>query len=148
MIGERSAEEVKIAIGSALPIEPEESTGVRGRDLITGLPRTIVIRSSEVSGVIQEHLGAIVQTARGVLERTPPELVSDVIDRGIVLTGGGALLRHLDQLLVHETGVPVHVAEDPTRCVARGAGAALDYLEVIARSLPTEEESLISEIGR
>ena len=148
VIGERSAEEVKIAIGSALPIEPEESTGVRGRDLITGLPRTIVIRSSEVSGVIQEHLGAIVQTARGVLERTPPELVSDVIDRGIVLTGGGALLRHLDQLLVHETGVPVHVAEDPTRCVARGAGAALDYLEVIARSLPTEEESLISEIGR
>jgi rod shape-determining protein MreB and related proteins len=80
-----------------------------------------------------------------VLERTPPELASDVIDRGIVLTGGGALLRHLDDLLMHETGVPVHVAEDPLQCVAKGAGAALDYVDVIARALPTEEESLILE---
>jgi rod shape-determining protein MreB len=145
LVGERTAEEVKIAIGSALPLEREESTGVRGRDQITGLPRTITVRSSEVVGAIQEHMGAIVQTVRAVLERTPPELASDVIDRGIVLTGGGALLRHLDELLVHETGVPVHVADDPKRCVAMGAGAALDYLDVIARSIPTEEESLVAE---
>jgi rod shape-determining protein MreB len=145
LVGERTAEEVKIAIGSALPLEREESTGVRGRDQITGLPRTITVRSSEVVGAIHEHMGAIVQTVRAVLERTPPELASDVIDRGIVLTGGGALLRHLDELLVHETGVPVHVADDPKRCVAMGAGAALDYLDVIARSIPTEEESLVAE---
>jgi rod shape-determining protein MreB len=145
LVGERTAEEVKIAIGSALPLEREDSTGVRGRDQITGLPRTITVRSSEVVGAIQEHMVAIVQTVRAVLERTPPELASDVIDRGIVLTGGGALLRHLDELLVHETGVPVHVADDPKRCVAMGAGAALDYLDVIARSIPTEEESLVAE---
>src|SRR5690606_29685286 len=110
---------------------------------ITGLPRTITMRASEVTQAIQEHLAAVVATVRHVLERTPPELASDVIDRGIVLTGGGAMLRHLDDLLLHETGVPVHVAEDPLRYVAKGAGAALDYVEVISRSLPTEEESLI-----
>jgi rod shape-determining protein MreB len=144
VIGERTAEEVKIAIGAALPDE-ELTAAVRGRDQITGLPRTVTLRSSEVTQAIQEHLGAIVQTVRRVLERTPPELASDVIDRGIVLTGGGALLRHLDDLLMHETGVPVHIAEDPLLCVARGAGAALDYAEVISRALPTEEESLIAE---
>ena len=85
------------------------------------------------------------QTVRHVLEQTPPELASDVIDRGIVLTGGGALLRHLDELILHETGVPVHVADEPLHCVARGAGAALDYIEVVARAMPTEEESLIGE---
>src|SRR5207247_2087272 len=116
-----------------------------GRDQITGLPRTVTIRSSEVVGAIQEQIAQIVATARGVLERTPPELVSDVIDRGIVLTGGGALLRHLDEVLVHETVVPVHIADDPMHCVARGAGMAMDYLDVIARAMPTEEEALIAE---
>ncbi len=144
VIGERTAEEVKIAIGSAIP-DDEVSASVRGRDQITGLPRTITLRASEVTQAIQEHLVVIVQTARRVLERTPPELASDVIDRGIVLTGGGAMLRHLDDLLMHETGVPVHVADEPLLCVARGAGAALDYAEVISRALPTEEESLIAE---
>jgi rod shape-determining protein MreB len=144
VIGERTAEEVKIAIGSALPDE-ELTAGVRGRDQITGLPRTVTLRSSEVTQAIHEHLAVIVQTVRRVLERTPPELAADVIDRGIVLTGGGALLRHVDDLLMHETGVPVHVAEDPLLCVAKGAGAALDYAEVISRALPTEEESLIAE---
>jgi rod shape-determining protein MreB len=118
---------------------------VRGRDQITGLPRTITIRSSEVVTAMQEQIGQIVATARAVLERTPPELVSDVIDRGIVLTGGGALLRGIDAVLVQETGVPVHIADDPQGCVARGSGAALDYLDVIARAIPTEEESLIAE---
>jgi rod shape-determining protein MreB len=145
LIGERTAEEVKIAIGSALPVEPDRSIGVRGRDQITGLPRTIELRSSEVTAALQDALGAVVQTVRAVLERTPPELASDVIDRGIVLTGGGALLPHLDDLLLHETGVPVHVADDPLGCVAKGAGAALDYVEVVARALPTPEESLIGE---
>jgi len=145
LIGERTAEEVKIAIGSALPAEPDRSIGVRGRDQITGLPRTIELRSSEVTAALQDALAAVVQTVRAVLERTPPELASDVIDRGIVLTGGGALLPHLDDLLLHETGVPVHVADDPLGCVAKGAGAALDYVEVVARALPTPEESLIGE---
>ena len=109
------------------------------------MPRTIQIRASEITQAVQEQLGAIVQVVRAALERTPPELASDVIDRGIVLTGGGAQLRHLDELLVQEMGVPVQVAENPQHCVAKGAGAALDYLEVIARSLPTEEESLIAD---
>ena len=135
-------------IGSAVPLDEELVAGVRGRDQITGLPRTITLRSSEVTAAIQEHLGTIVATVRRVLERTPPELASDVIDRGIVLTGGGALLRHLDDLLLHETGVPVHVAEDPLRCVVKGAGAALDYIDVIARSMPTEEETLIGDLSR
>ena len=145
IVGERTAEELKIAVGFALPPEHDETTGVRGRDQITGLPRTISVRGSEVSQAIQEHLVAIVQTVRTVLEQTPPELAADVIDHGIVLTGGGARLRHLDDLLLSEIGVPVHVAEEPDRCVAKGAGAALDYLDVIARSIPTEEESLIAE---
>ena len=145
LIGERTAEELKIAIGSALPLEPDETAGVRGRDQITGLPRTVTVRSSEVAQAIQDHLTTIVQTVRAVLERTPPELAADVIDHGIVLTGGGALLRGLDQLIVHEIGVPVHVADEPQLCVVRGAGAALDYLEVVARSMPTEEESLIGQ---
>jgi rod shape-determining protein MreB and related proteins len=148
VVGERTAEEVKITIGSAVPLDEDLTAAVRGRDQITGLPRTISVRSSEVTQAIQDHLVAIVQTARRVLERTPPELASDVIDRGIVLTGGGALLRGFDELLMHETGVPVHIAEDPLRCVARGAGLALDYIEVIERSLPTEEESMISEVTR
>ena len=122
MIGERTAEELKITIGSALPLEDDESSGVRGRDQITGLPRTIQVRSSEVSQVIQEHLGSIVQTVRAVLERTPPELASDVIDHGIVLTGGGARLRHIDDLLMHEIGVPVHVAEEPEPVHRQGSG--------------------------
>jgi len=145
LIGERTAEEVKIAIGSALPLPDDPATGVRGRDQITGMPRTITVRSSEVTQAIAEHLDAVVGTVRAVLERTPPELASDVIDRGIVLTGGGALLRHIDDLLLREIGVPVHVPAEPQLCVARGAGAALEYLDVVARTMPTEEEALISD---
>lgn len=145
IIGERTAEELKIAIGSALPLEEDASAAVRGRDQITGLPRTITVRSSEITGAIQEQVAAIVGAARAVLERTPPELASDVIDRGIVVTGGGALLKGLDTLLMHETNVPVHVADNPRLCVALGAGAALDYLDVIARAVPTEEETLVAE---
>jgi rod shape-determining protein MreB len=144
VIGDRTAEEVKISIGSALPVEEDLRTDVRGRDQVTGLPKTISVSSTEICMAIQDCLGAIVQATRAVLERTPPELSSDVIDRGIVLTGGGALLRHVDALLTQETGVPCQVAENPMHCVAIGAGIALEHIEVIKRNLPTEEESLVA----
>jgi rod shape-determining protein MreB len=144
IIGDRTAEDVKTAIGSGLPLEEEATMEVRGRDQISGLPKTVVVSSQEVTQAVQDCLAAIVQTVRSVLERTPPELASDVIDRGIVLTGGGSRLRHLDLLLTQETGVPCQVAENPMDCVAIGAGAALEHLEVIKRSLPTEEESLVA----
>ncbi len=143
IIGERTAEEIKMAIGSALPIDEGLETQVRGRDQLSGLPKTITLNSVEISNSIQDSLGSIVQAVRSVLEKTPPELASDVIDRGIVLTGGGALLRHMDELLTQETGVPCYVADNPLECVAIGAGIALDHIEVIKRSLPTEEENLV-----
>jgi rod shape-determining protein MreB len=144
IVGERTAEEVKISIGAAVPLERELKMEIRGRDQISGLPKTITVTSSDVTAAIQDSLATIVSVVRSVLERTPPELASDVIDRGIVLTGGGALLRHIDVLLAQETGVPVHIAENPLDCVAVGAGVALEYLEVIKRSLPTEEEQLVA----
>ena len=144
MIGERTAEEMKMAIGAAVPLETELKMEIRGRDQITGMPKTITVQSSDVTSAIQDSLGTIVQVVRSVLERTPPELASDVIDRGIVLTGGGALLRHLDILLTQETGIPCQVAENPLDCVAVGSGVALEYLDVIKRSLPTEEETLVA----
>jgi rod shape-determining protein MreB len=136
MIGEQTAEEVKIKIGSALPLEEELSVEVRGRDQVSGLPKTIQITSGEVTEAIAEPLSAIVGVVRSVLEKTPPELAADVIDRGIVMTGGGALLRGFHQLLTKETGVPCYVADNPIACVALGAGKALETYEVIRRSLP------------
>jgi rod shape-determining protein MreB len=136
MIGEQTAEEVKIAIGSALPLEEELSMEVRGRDQVSGLPKTIHVTSGEVTEAISEPLASIVGVVKGVLEKTPPELASDVIDRGIVMTGGGALLRGFHQLLTKETGVPCYVADNPIACVALGAGRALEDYEVIKRSLP------------
>jgi rod shape-determining protein MreB len=144
MIGERTAEEMKMTIGAAVPLETELKMEIRGRDQITGMPKTITVQSSDVTSAIQDSLGTIVQVVRSVLERTPPDLASDVIDRGIVLTGGGALLRHLDILLTQETGIPCQVAENPLDCVAIGSGVALEYLDVIKRSLPTEEETLVA----
>lgn len=143
VIGDRTAEEVKIAVASALPVEEDLACSVRGRDLITGLPKTITVTSNEITNALQDNLAVIVQAVRSVLERTPPELASDVIDHGIVLTGGGALIRHLDDLITRETGVPCYAAEDPLQCVAIGAGIALEHLDVIRRSMPTEEEALI-----
>jgi rod shape-determining protein MreB len=136
MIGEQTAEEAKIAIGSALPLEEETIMEVRGRDQVSGLPKTIEITSGEVTEAIAEPLSSIVGVVKGVLEKTPPELASDVIDRGIVMTGGGALLRGFHQLLTKETGVPCYVADNPIACVALGAGKALENYEVIKRSLP------------
>jgi rod shape-determining protein MreB and related proteins len=144
VIGERTAEEMKVEIGAAVPLEQELKMDVRGRDQITGLPKTVTVQSSDVTAAIQDSLATIVSVTRSVLERTPPELASDVIDRGIVLTGGGALLRHLDILLTQETGIPCAIAENPLDCVAIGSGVALEYLDVIKRSLPTEEETLVA----
>ncbi|MFQ5593882.1 MAG: rod shape-determining protein [Anaerolineae bacterium] len=136
MIGERTAEQVKIEIGSALPMDTELTVEVRGRDQVAGMPKTIEVSSDEVTEAIVEPLHAIVGVAKEVLEQTPPELVSDVIDRGMVMTGGGALLRNMDRLLTQETGVPCYVAENPMACTALGAGKALENYELIRRTLP------------
>jgi rod shape-determining protein MreB len=135
MIGERTAEEVKVAIGTALPLERELSMEVRGRDLIAGLPRTIPITSSEVMEAIEQPLQQIVGAVRNVLEQTPPELSSDIIDKGMVMSGGGALLRNVDRLLTQVTGVPCHVAERPLDCVALGTGRALEAFDMFKKSL-------------
>lgn len=136
VIGDQTAEQIKISIGCALPLDEELKIEVRGRDQVTGLPKTIQISSGEVTEAIAEPLATIVQVVKSVLEKTPPELASDVIDRGIVMTGGGSLLRSFDRLLTKETGVPCYVADNPVACVALGAGKALEDYEVIRRSLP------------
>lgn len=136
LIGAPTAEEIKIAIGSALPLEEELSMEVQGRDQIAGLPRTITVTSGEMTEAISEPLAAIVNVVRSVLERTPPELSSDIIDRGIAILGGGALLRNVDRLLTQETGVPCYVAEDPISRVAVGASMALDNIHILRQSLP------------
>jgi len=136
LIGDQTSEEIKIQIGSALPLDAELQMDVRGRDQVTGLPRTISITSGEVTEAIVEPLAAISATVKAVLEKTPPELSSDIIDRGIVMAGGGSLLRNVDRFLTSETGVPCHVTEDPLACVAVGAGKALEQYNVLKRSLP------------
>ncbi|MDQ2663079.1 MAG: rod shape-determining protein [Candidatus Eremiobacteraeota bacterium] len=122
MIGERTAEEIKIKIGSAYRLESELAMEIRGRDLINGLPKTVKITSEEIREALAEPVGAIVEAVKSVLEKTPPELSADIIDRGVILTGGGALLRGLDRLLSEVTGVPAIVADDPLSCVAIGTG--------------------------
>jgi len=136
LVGDQTAEDIKIQIGSALPFESEMSMEVRGRDQLTGLPKTISITSSEVTEALVEPLSTIAATVKAVLEKTPPELASDIIDRGIVMTGGGSLLRNVDRFLTGETGVPCHVADDPLACVAVGCGKALEQYNVLKRSLP------------
>lgn len=135
VIGEPTAEEIKFQIGSAMPLEEELVMDVQGRDHVAGLPKTIQVSSGEVTEAIAEALAAIVGVVRAVLRDTPPELSSDIIDRGMVLVGGGALLRNMDRLLTKETGVPCSVAEDAMACVAKGAGRALENYHVLKRSL-------------
>ncbi len=137
VIGEPTAEEIKFQIGSAMPLEEELTMDVQGRDQVAGLPKTIQISSGEVTEAIAEALATIVGVVRAVLEKTPPELASDIIDRGMVLVGGGALLRNMDRLLTKETGVPCSVAEDAMACVAKGAGRALENYHVLKRSMPS-----------
>jgi rod shape-determining protein MreB len=134
MVGERSAEDIKIRIGSAYPIQPEVDLEVRGRDLVTGLPKTIRVSSAEIRDALREPVTAIVDRVKHVLEQTPPELASDIIERGITLTGGGALLRGMDALIEGETGIPTRIADDPLSCVAIGTGAVLNELPVLASS--------------
>ncbi|GLV13797.1 rod shape-determining protein MreB [Alicyclobacillus sacchari] len=130
MIGERTAEELKIQIGAAEDLEVERTLDIRGRDLLTGLPRNFTISSREISEALSDTVGSIVEAVKVTLEKSPPELAADIMDRGIVLTGGGALLRNLDKRLARETGMPVLVAEEPLDCVAIGTGKALDNYDV------------------
>lgn len=138
VIGERTAENVKIEIGSALPMDRPLRMQVRGRDQVAGLPRTIDIDSNEITDAIQEPLEAIINAVRAVLAETPPELSSDIIDKGMVMTGGGAMLRRINELLTEVTGVPCYVAEQPAHCVAIGTGLALEHLDVLRDSLSGE----------
>ncbi len=134
-VGDRTAEEVKIKIGSALPLEKEMTMDIRGRDMVHGLPKTIQVRTNEIVDAIQEELREIIKAIRSVLQDTPPELAADIIDKGMVLTGGTALLRNIDKLIGQSTGVPAYVAEDAILCVVKGTGIALDNLESYKKSI-------------
>lgn len=134
-IGERTAEEIKITVGGALPLEEKLSMEVRGRDMISGLPKTVVIVSDDVTEGIQNELAGIIQAVKNVLQDTPPELSADVMDKGMVLSGGSSQLRLMDKLLSQAIGVPAYVADEPLLCVARGTGIALDNLESYKRSI-------------
>lgn len=128
MIGERTAEEIKVEIGSALELETDEEMEIRGRNLLTGLPETISISSIEITSALKENIDKIVQAVKTTLEKTPPELSADVMNRGIVLTGGGALLRNIDKVISEETDIPVFITENPLESVAIGTGKSLDYI--------------------
>lgn len=134
-IGEQTAEDIKKTLGSALPVKDEEEYNIKGRDLLTGLPRNITITTNEVTDAMTEILRVIVQTVKTVLRETPPELSADVMDKGMILSGGVALMRNIDALLTEATGVPAHIAEDPLLCVAKGTGVALENLEAYKRSI-------------
>ena len=138
MLGERTAEEIKMAIGSAFPAPDEPHAEIRGRDLVTGLPKTIVVSSEEIRKAIEEPVNQIVDAVKTTLDKTPPELSGDVMDRGIVLTGGGALLRGLDERLKHETGMPIHITDNPLHSVAMGAGKCVEEFEALQQVLISE----------
>ncbi len=142
LVGEATAEEVKMTLGSAFPGPLDREAEIRGRDLVSGLPRTVTLTSADVRTAIEEPVHAIVDAVRVTLDQTPPELAGDIMDRGIVLTGGGALLRGLDDRLRHETGMPVHVAEDPLHSVALGAGRCVEEFEALQQVLVTERRGM------
>ncbi len=135
MIGERAAEDVKIQVASAIPLERDLECDVRGRDQVMGMPRSVTVRTTEIREAIAEPVSQIVDAVKWVLERTPPELASDIFNKGMVMTGGGALLRGLDALMAQATEIPCHVAENPLNCVALGTGKALEELAYLRRSL-------------
>ncbi|HEU4569556.1 MAG TPA: rod shape-determining protein [Gemmatimonadales bacterium] len=137
LVGEATAEQIKIRIGSAYPTGEEREMEVKGRDLVSGIPKTVRVHSSEIREALQEPIQQIVDAVRRALEITPPELASDIVDRGIIMTGGGALIRGLDVLLQQETGLPIHVDEDPLTCVVRGTGRILDDFEKYRTVLTT-----------
>jgi rod shape-determining protein MreB len=131
MLGERTAEEIKMAIGSAFPMPDEPHAEIRGRDLVSGLPKTIVVSAEEIRKAIEEPVNAIIDAVKTTLDKCPPELSGDIMDRGIVLTGGGALLRGLDERLKHETGMPIHIADTPLHSVAIGSGKCVEDFEAL-----------------
>jgi rod shape-determining protein MreB len=134
MIGERTAEEIKMSMGSAYPVEQEMTMEVKGRDLVAGLPKTLTITSEEIREALQEPVSSIIDAIRITLERCPPELSSDLVDRGMILAGGGALLTGIDKLIAEQTGLPVHVADDPLSAVAEGTGVVLNELNFLRRT--------------
>lgn len=134
LIGERTGEEIKITIGSAYPHEEEGTMDVRGRDLVTGLPRTLRITAEEIRKALAEPVAAIIEAIKVTLENTPPELAADIMDRGIVMTGGGSLLKGLDLLVSKETGMPVHLADEPLLCVVRGTSKVLEEIHILKRA--------------
>jgi len=138
-IGEQTAEEIKIKIGSALPQKEKESIEIRGRDLINGLPKTITINSNEITEAISDRLQDIIRAVKNVLHKTPPELAADIMNKGMVLSGGGALLKNFDELITQTTGVPCYVTDEPLFCVAKGTGMALENLEVYKRSIMSKK---------
>jgi len=135
LLGERTSEAIKFAVGSVFPMPEEMIAEIKGRDLVSGLPKTIQISAEEVRKSIEEPVNQIIDAVKNTLDRTPPELAADIMDKGIVLTGGGALLRGLDERLKHETGMPVHIAENPLSSVAIGSGKCLEEFEVLQRVL-------------
>lgn len=139
LIGERTAEDIKIAIGSAYPYEGEDTMEIKGRNLIDGLPKNITITSEEIREALQDSLASVLEAIRVTLERTPPQLAADIIDHGITLSGGGALLRGLDSLISKETGMPVNVAENPLDCVAMGTGKVLEDIDRLKEVLSDED---------
>ena len=141
LVGERTAEDIKIKIGSAYPLEEELSLEVKGRDLVAGLPKAVSITSEEIREALQEPVRAILEVTKISLERTPPELAADLIDRGIVMAGGGSLLRGLDKLISEETCLPVHVADSPLTAVAQGTGKVLDEIRYLKKvTVPIKSE--------
>ena len=141
LIGDRTAEDIKIAMGSAYPLPDDKKFHVRGRDLMTGLPKTVEMTTIQVREAMADTVSAIVTTVKETLEETPPELITDIMDRGVILAGGGALLRGLDELLAHETMMPVYVAEDPLTTVVRGTGLVLEELDTLKRVVITSQKA-------
>lgn len=137
LIGERTGEEIKVTIGSAHPTGQEEAMEIRGRDLVTGLPRTLRVTSEEIRKALQEPVSAILEAIKVTLENSPPELAADIMDRGIVMTGGGALLKGMDLLVSRETGMPVHVSDDPLLAVVKGTGKCLENIHILKRAART-----------
>jgi rod shape-determining protein MreB len=133
LIGERTGEDIKIQLGSAYPMEEKMTIEIKGRDLVTGIPKTMIITDEEVRDAIWEPISTIVETVKIALERTPPELAADIVDRGIILAGGGGLLHGLDTLLREETGLPVSIAEDPLSAVVLGTGRVLDHIDLLKK---------------
>ena len=134
-VGDQTAEDIKMKIGAALPLKKDLTMEASGSNAVTGLPESVIVSSNDVVAAVKEPIGEIIATVREVLQKTPPELASDVMDKGIVLTGGGSLLRRIDDLFTKVTGVPCQLAEEPMLCVAKGAGIAVEHLDAYKRSV-------------